>query len=402
MTFPSDVDDLITYLSDSPTNEQLKEIASLLPRLRVDGGNSESYAFILSYLQGLNSGNSGGDASSANQLLQLTELESINDKIPALVGGKIPVDIASLNVTVDNANLEISNDVGNPVPVSDGGNSLTVDGTVIVKADTLINQTNALKVDGSTVIQPVSASSLPLPTGASTETTLSTLNVKIPSNLTVSNNKLQVDNGLLQPLTDTQLRASPVSVSGTITANAGTNLNTSALALESGGNLASINTKLPSNLTVSSTRLLVDGSGVTQGVQGTRANSGSDTTSGKTHLTVGGSDGTNLRVLSTDNTGKLNVVSSPNTSSTGTFTSVAASATDVTLLASNANRKGCIIYNDSTAILYILLANSTSSATAFTQKLYQDEAYTLDFNYTGIIKGIWASATGNARITEFS
>jgi len=50
------------------------------------------------------------------------------------------------------------------------------------------------------------------------------------------------------------------------TANAGTNLNTSALALESGGNLAGINTKLPSGLTVSSTRLLVDGSGVTQPV----------------------------------------------------------------------------------------------------------------------------------------
>ena len=50
------------------------------------------------------------------------------------------------------------------------------------------------------------------------------------------------------------------------TANAGSNLNTSALALESGGNLAGINTKLPSNLTVSATRLLVDGSGVTQPV----------------------------------------------------------------------------------------------------------------------------------------
>ena len=47
------------------------------------------------------------------------------------------------------------------------------------------------------------------------------------------------------PLTDTQLRATAVPVSGTVTANAGTNLNTSALALESGGNLASINTKTP-------------------------------------------------------------------------------------------------------------------------------------------------------------
>lgn len=41
-------------------------------------------------------------------------------------------------------------------------------------------------------------------------------------------------------LTDTQLRATPVPVSGTVTANAGTNLDTSALALENGGNLATI------------------------------------------------------------------------------------------------------------------------------------------------------------------
>lgn len=62
------------------------------------------------------------------------------------------------------------------------------------------------------------------------------------------------------PLTDAQLRATPVPVSGTVstggltdtqlrasavpvTANAGANLNTSALALESGGNLAAIKAK---------------------------------------------------------------------------------------------------------------------------------------------------------------
>ena len=54
------------------------------------------------------------------------------DKLPALVGGKIPVDVASLNVTFDNANLEISNDVGNPVPISDAGGSITVDGSVSI------------------------------------------------------------------------------------------------------------------------------------------------------------------------------------------------------------------------------------------------------------------------------
>jgi hypothetical protein len=76
----------------------------------------------------------------------------ITDRLPTLVGGKIPVDVASLNVTVDNANLEISNDVGNPIPVS----------------GTFWQAT-----------QPVSATSLPLPSGAATSALQSTSNTSL-------------------------------------------------------------------------------------------------------------------------------------------------------------------------------------------------------------------------------
>lgn len=129
------------------------------------------------------------------------------------------------------------------------------------------------------------------------------------------------------------------SLSGTVTANAGTNLNTSALALESGGNLASINNKLNSQVVSSSTVTTVNGV-----------------------------------------------------------------ASDTTLLASNANRKGFIIFNNSTAILYILLASGTSSNTNFSILLNQNESLIIDNTclYTGIIKGIWASATGDCKVTEFS
>jgi hypothetical protein len=97
--------------------------------------------------------------------------------------------------------------------------------------------------------------------GIAPQTSLASIDSKVPSNLTVSSSKLLVDgSGVTQPvsgpLTDTQLRATAVPVSGTVTANAGTNLNTSALALESGGNLASINTKLPA-LTSGSVPVLV-------------------------------------------------------------------------------------------------------------------------------------------------
>ncbi len=65
------------------------------------------------------------------------------------------------------------------------------------------------------------------------------------------------------------------SISGAVTANAGTNLNTSALALESGGNLAGINGKL----TTSANGLKVDGSGATQPVSGSVSISGTPSVS---------------------------------------------------------------------------------------------------------------------------
>ena len=54
-------------------------------------------------------------------------------------------------------------------------------------------------------------------------------------------------------------------------------------------------------------RTPVDGSGVTQPVAGTRLNNGTATVAGSFHLTVGGSDGTNLRPLLVDTSGRLNV-----------------------------------------------------------------------------------------------
>ncbi len=44
-------------------------------------------------------------------------------------GDPIPVDIGtSIDVSIDNTSIEVSNDVGNPIPISDGGSSITVDG----------------------------------------------------------------------------------------------------------------------------------------------------------------------------------------------------------------------------------------------------------------------------------
>lgn len=88
-------------------------------------------------------------------------------------------------------------------------------------------------------------------------------------------------------------------------------------------------------------------------------------------------------------------------SATGTTSSVSGSATNVTLLASNANRLGASVVNDSSAILY-LKCGTTATSSDFTVKLYQDDYWEAPYGYTGRIDAIWASATGAARITEFT
>jgi hypothetical protein len=86
---------------------------------------------------------------------------------------------------------------------------------------------------------------------------------------------------------------------------------------------------------------------------------------------------------------------------TAALTSVAASVASVTVLALNANRKGAMITNDSTSVVYIAFA-ATATATAFTAKLNAGDYYEVPFGYTGIITGIWVTAAGSARVTEIT
>ena len=98
--------------------------------------------------------------------------------------------------------------------------------------------------------------------------------------------------------------------------------------------------------------------------------------------------------------GKVAVESS-GAKDTATVSRVSASATAVTLLAANTNRRRVIIYNDSTAVLRVKLG-SAASATDYTYRLGAGDTYEspTDWVYTGIVTGIWDSATGAAQVTE--
>lgn len=94
-------------------------------------------------------------------------------------------------------------------------------------------------------------------------------------------------------------------------------------------------------------------------------------------------------------------------SGTATQTSVAGSASSVTLLAANSSVRKRIIYNDSSATLYLRF-NASAATNANWSHVLPPIAGNTIFGlieegpgfYNGEIRGIWSSAAGNARITE--
>lgn len=105
--------------------------------------------------------------------------------------------------------------------------------------------------------------------------------------------------------------------------------------------------------------------------------------------------------LATDLNGRVMVAQK---AATSTASNVAGSATSVTVLSANASRIGGSISNDSSAVLYLKFG-TTASTTSYKVTLAGAASapfsyYEIPAGYTGRIDGIWASATGNARVAE--
>lgn len=105
-------------------------------------------------------------------------------------------------------------------------------------------------------------------------------------------------------------------------------------------------------------------------------------------------------VALTDATGTIASFAPP---ATGTRSDITSSASDGTILAANTARKGAIFDNESTSVLYLLFAAGTSSTSNYSIRVPAGgNLFLSPGEYTGIIKGIWASANGSLRVTEFS
>jgi hypothetical protein len=88
---------------------------------------------------------------------------------------------------------------------------------------------------------------------------------------------------------------------------------------------------------------------------------------------------------------------------TSTTTSVTGAAASTLLKAANANRKGLIIANDSTAILYVLLGTGAASATNYTFSIPAKATTAADrtiTGFTGAVQGFWPAANGFASVSE--
>ncbi len=184
-------------------------------------------------------------------------------------------------------------------------------------------------------------------------------------------------------------------------------------------------------------RLSVDGSGVTQPVSGTvtanlaagtnaigklAANSGvtigaveiaaaqtlaTVTTVGAvTSITNALPAGTNaigkLAANSGVDIGDVDVTSVPlpTTAATSSVSSVAGSATNVTLLSSSAGRKGFRAFNDSSSVCYVKYGTTATSSDYTVQLL--PGAFLEENHYSGRVDGIWVTATGAMKLTELS
>lgn len=122
------------------------------------------------------------------------------------------------------------------MPIQDGGNTITVDGTVAV--------TNAgiTTIAGAVAGTEMQCDVLTMPvTHVIADSGTVTAVTSITNAVAVTNAGITTIAGAVS---GTKMLVTADAITGTVTANAGTNLNTSALATETGGNLAAAATSL--------------------------------------------------------------------------------------------------------------------------------------------------------------
>jgi len=369
--------------------------------------------------------------------------------LPLPLGAATEISLAAVKTDLDNIYTKQVD--GNQKTQVTSLPALSAGSSTIGKVDQGSGGALAWKVDGSAVIQPISVTSLPLPTGAASSTlqttgnsSLSSIDSKTPTlgqkamatstAVVVASDQSSIP--VSGPLTDTQLRASaiPINVASLPLPNgasteaslaaAKTDLDNIYTKLTDGGQKTQI-TSLPTLPTGSNTigkidqgvgglsAWVIDGSAVVHPISAsslplpTGAATSTLQTTGNSSLSS--IDGKLPAKGQAYMAGSIPVVIALDQNMVGNsaaLTNVVSSTSSVTILASNGTRISAMIFNDSTAILYIKFG-STASTSSFTTKIAAGGYYEIPVGrdgkiYNGIIDGIWASVNGNARVTQIT
>ena len=352
--------DIPVRTTQTASNEHIQHM-----RIDVGSGATESVVSSINPLPvaGTFTVDPAGLATEARQTTGNASLSSIDGKITTCNTGAVTISAALPAGTNNIGDVDVLtlptvtlanqvNPFSSAIPISDNAGSITVDGTV---AATQSGTWNINNISGT----------VSLPTGAATETTLSTLNGKV-----------------------TACNTGAVTISAALPA--GTNNIGLVSAVQSGTwNLTNISgtISLPTGAATETTLSTLNG-------KVTACNTGAVTISAA--LPAG-----------TNNIGDVDVLTLPDVAiknySTSAVTSVVSAAVSTSILASNANRRMAIMVNDTDRNTYVKLG-ATASTTSFSYKLSPGQILELPIPiYTGAIDAIWdATPTGSMRVTEIT
>ena len=329
-------------------------------------------------------------AATQTDKSQFTKITDGTDTALVTAAGEQNV-IATAQPGVDIGDVTINNAAGvSAVNIQDGGNSITVDGAVTTSGT--VTEANSAAILTSTQLLDDTVATLGTTTYTETTTKGNIVGVvRRDADTTLVNTDNEV--APLQVNAGGQLKTAVIASAlptGAATSALQTTQDTSInTLLKPASTLAAVTTVgTVTNLSQQSGVAISIGTGVRD--------------AGTQRVTIATNDVVPVTLTSTTVTGT--VTTKETRSTTNTTATVAGSATVVTLIASNANRLGGTVYNDSSAILYVKLG-ATASTTDFTVTLSPLTSsiggyFEVPFAYTGIITGVWASATGNARVGE--
>lgn len=114
--------------------------------------------------------------------------------------------------------------------------------------------------------------------------------------------------------------------------------------------------------------------------------------------------GQDVNVGSSNATGIVGLPVTTAPSSGSKITAIQDSASPTVILAANAARKGGVIFNTASTLLYLALSEDDEPSTMlFSYRLGQNGFIEIPFGYTGMIQGMWATDAndGAAMVTEF-